>query len=325
MAQESQLNINQSVVAFSDVGMTNNPLFKHYDWTRNLNNLTVYSPKAEQHLIPARSMLSIFDGLRATTFDGTTSIVVSNVADTTYRFKFASGTDPSFAINNPLTFTGAVLTVAIFANQTITLGANSAVFTGVAGGSIIYIYSPTDNPSAALSVLNSGAWVVMSNSANTTLTLARPAGTPFQALGQTVTCDAADNVINYTLSAVQIGDKLRIEAPFAMASQATYVVSSVTSKWVDIVSTTPIVSETVTATTLGMTFYYGGKRYLRVETDQRAKMYLNGSTSESQELDPWVAGDRKYMAWQERVGPVWSLDIFNLASVPMVCNIFSAE
>jgi hypothetical protein len=325
MAQPSQLNINSNTVAYSDSGLTNNPQFKHFDWTRNLNGLVVYSPKAEQHLVPARSMLSLFNGLRATTFDGTTSIVVSNLIDTTYRFKFSAGTDPSFAVNVPVTFTGAILTLTVLPNQTVTLGANSAVFTGIAGGTTLYIYSPTDNPSAAFSVLNAGAWVVMSNVANTTLTLARPSGTAFQALTQSVTCDSANNVMAYNLSAVQVGDKVRIEAPFATASQATYVVSAVTSKWIDVVSTVPLVSETVTPSTTGMLFYASGKRYLRIETDQRAKVYFNGSTSESQEIEPWQAGDRKLMGWQERIGPVWSLDVFNLASVPMTCNVFSAE
>jgi hypothetical protein len=325
MAQPSQLNINSNVVAFSDVGLTNNPLFKHFDWTRNLNGLMVYSPKAEQNLVPPRTMLNIFNGLRATTFDGTTSINVSNLVDTTYRLKLTAGTDPHFALDSPLNFTGASLTVAIYPNQTITLTANSAVFTGVASGSYLYIYSPTDNPSAAFSVLNSGVWTVLSNSANTILTLARPSGTPFQALAQTVTCNSALNVLSYVLSAVQVGDKVRIDAPFSMGSQATYAVANVTSKWVDVVSTTPLVPETVLASTTGLTFYYGGKQYLRVEVDQRAKVYFNGSTSQNEELAPWQAGDRKFMAWQERVGPVWSLDVYNLSTVPMVVNVFSCE
>lgn len=325
MSQPSQLNINESIVAFSDVGLTNNPAMKHFDWARNLNGLTVYSPKAEQHLVPPRTMLTVFDGLRATTFDNTTQITVSSLVDTTYRFKFTGGTDPGFAINNPLAFVATQFDIAIYPNQTVKLTAGAAVFAGVTGGSYLYIYSPTDNPSAAFNTLNSGVWVVLSNSANTELTLSRPAGAPFSAFAQTVTCDATDNVINYNLSTVQVGDKVRIEAPFSVSSQATYVVLGVTSKWVDLVSTTPIVSEVVLPGTTGLTFYYGGKRFTRVETDQRAKVYFNGSTSESQELDPWTPGDRKYMAWQERIGPVWSLDVYNLASVPMVVNVFSAE
>lgn len=324
-SQPSQLNLNESIVAFSDQGLTNNPTLRHFDWTRNINGLTVYQPKAEQHLVPPRSMLNVFDGLRATTFDATTQIVVTNLIDQTYRFKFAAGTDPSFATNNPLSFTGETITVAIMPNQTVKMSCPNAIFGGVASGSYLYVYSTADNPAAVFSPLNAGVWVVLSNSANQELTLSRPSGTSFQAFGEIVVASSADNVANYTLNSVQVGDKLRLEFPFSMNSRATYEVAAVTSKWIDVISTTPIVTETILPDIGGMSFYWGGKRFLRVETDQRAKLYFNGSMSENEELDPWQSGDRKFMAWNERVGPVWSLNVFNLATVPMVVNVFSAE
>lgn len=325
MSQPSQLNINESIVAFSDTGLTNNPSMKHWDWSRNLNGLTVYQPKAEQHLVPPRSMLSVFDTLRSTTFDGSTTIQSVYLSENTYRFKFNAGTDPGFAIDNPLSFTAESITVTSFPNQTVTLSCANPIFAGVSGGSYIYIWSILDNPSAAFSALNAGIWVVLSNVGDATLTLARPTGTSFSAADETVTADSGGNIINYTLANVQVGDKLRIEPPFASGSRSTYVVSGVTSKWVDVVSTTPIVTETVTPGTTGMTFYASAKRFTRIEVDQRAKVYFNGSVSENEELEPWSAGDRKQMGWQERIGPVWSLDVYNLASVPMTVNVFTAE
>lgn len=325
MPSESYLNINESLTAFSDVGLTNNPLMRHFDWSRNMNGLVVFNPKAEQHLVPPRSRLAIFDTLRSLSFNGTTAIDVSYLVDNTYRFKFAGGTDPVFAINVPLVFVGTQFTVAVNSNQTVTMAANAAVFGAVAGGSYIYIYSPTDNPAASFSVLNSGVWVVLSANANT-LVLARPTNTAFQGTGQIVTCDAASNMLNYTLASVQIGDKVRIDTPFASGSRGTYVVSGLTSKWVDVTSTTPIVSETgILPNTTGMIFFGASKRFTRVETDQRAKVYFNGSISEADEIEPWAPGDRKLMGWQEKVGPVWALAVYNTSTVPMVVNVFTCE
>lgn len=325
MTLPSQMNINQNVVAFSDTGLTNNPTMRLFDWGRNINGLTVYQPKAEQHLVPARGSLTLLNGLRTMTFDGTTRITVSNLVDDTYRFAFTAGTDPTFATNIPLSFVGQTLTVTVGTNQTVTLTAGSASFAGVTEGSYVYIYSPTDNPSAAFSVLNSGVWVVMANGSDTTLTLARPTGTSFSATPESITASATGNMIAYTLGNVQVGDKMRIITPFALASRATYTVESVTSKWVDVVSTVALVGEVVAPSTTGMVFYVGGKRYIRVEANQRSQIFFNGDTNNNQELEPWQAGDLKFMAWQERVGPVWAASITNLATVPMVVNVFSAE
>lgn len=321
----SQLNINTSIVAFSDVGQTNNPTMKNFDWGRNLNGLIVSNPKAEQMVLAPGATKVLFNDLRATTFGANTSIAVAFLTENTYRLRFAGGTDPTFATDIPLTFPSTQMAVATQGNQTVVITAVAGIFTGIVPGSYIYIYSPVDNPTAAFSPLNAGAWVVIANPDNLNLTLARPAGTDFSSTDETVTCAAAGNMICFTPGAVVAGDKVRLAAPFAVGSRRTYRIQAVTSKWIDIFSSVPLAIETVTAGTTGMFIYGSSKRYTRLEADQRVIVQFNGAADTVQELEPWVAGDPRQMGWQERIGPVWSISVTNLAAVPVTVNLFTAE
>lgn len=325
MSQPSQLNINTSIVAFSDVGVTNNPTMRNFDWGKNLNGLTVYNPKAEQLMLAARATKVLFSDLRSTSFGANTSIRVDYLTDNTYRLWFNSGTDPVFATDIPLSFGSTQMTVSSNANQTVTLTAVSAIFTGITANSYLYIYSPTDHAAAAFSPLNSGAWVVLQNVTNTILTLARPTGTDFSSADETVTCAAANNMICYTPTDIQANDKVRLLSPFNVNSRSTFVITSVTSKWLDILSTAPLAEETVTAGTTGMAIYGSSKRFTRIEADQRVSVQFNGASDSSQEIEPWTPGDRKLMGWQERIGPVWSISVTNLTNVPVLINLFTAE
>ncbi len=329
MSTPSTLNINQSVVAYGDSIITNNPRLKNWDWTRNQNGIAVTSPKSEQFVIPARSTISLFSGLRATTIDATSAFSMSFLVGSTYRIKYTGGTDPTLATDIPFTFTNSIFTVVTGANQTITLTdtVNAATFSGVTAGVYLYIFSITDDALAGFNPLNAGLWTVLSKISNASIVLARVPGTAFSSFDQTTAALAAShNMIAYSLTTVQVGDKVRISAGFATASQATYTISNVTSKWVDITSTLPLAAETgILPGATGMIFYSAAKRYCRIETDQNARVYFNGSTNQTDEINPWVAGDPLNVGWHERIGPAWSLSVFNLSSVPMVCNLFSAE
>jgi hypothetical protein len=132
-------------------------------------------------------------------------------------------------------------------------------------------------------------------------------------------------MIAFVPTTVQVGDKVRISAGFAVDTRQTYEVTEVTSDWFKVVSTLPLPDETgIIPTSTGMVFYLA-KRFTRIEVNQRANVYYNGAGDQAQELEPWVSGDSSQMAWNERVGPVWSILVYNLSQVPMTVNIFSAE
>lgn len=328
MTSPSMLNINSSLVAFSDTVASNNPRLKVFDWTRWLNGIQVNNPRSEQFVVPARSTVQVFNGTRATTIAANSAFTLTYLEGSTYRFSYTGGTDPTFAVNVPLTFTARNLTVVTNANQTITITdtTSSNAFTGLAADQTVYIYDTVDTATPAFNGLNSGFWIVLSATAAAVI-LARPEGTPFSSFDETLTAvNAANNMIAFTPSMVQVGDTLRVTGGFVTSTQNTYTVLEVTSKWVDVVSTYPLATEVgVIPGTANMVFYSAGKRFVRVECDQRARLYFNGAVDNSQEIEPWEAGNPQQVGWNERTGPVWSLSVYNAATVPAVFNVLSCE
>ena len=320
------LNINSSAVAFQDQVLTNNPLLRSFDWNRRLNNIQIASPEARTFTIPGRQMLTLFNSARATTIDGTTTFAIKYLADSTYRFSWTGGTNPSLATDQALTFGATNFTVTVASNQVVTITALSgSPFAAITAGATLYINGPSDVTTPKFSVLNSGYWNV-ANATSTILTLVRPRNVSFQGIAESVVgATGANDMIAFVPTTVQVGDKMRVSAGFAVDTRQTYEVTEVTSDWVKVVSTLPLPDETaIVPTATGMVFYLA-KRFTRIEVDQRANVYFNGAGDQAQELDPWVAGDATQVAWQERVGPVWTVLIYNLSQVPMTVNCFSCE
>lgn len=320
------LNINSSAVAFQDQVLTSNPLLRSFDWNRRLNGLQVYSPEARTFVCPPRQMVTLFDTSRGTTIDSTTTFGVSYLADGRYRFAWTGGSNPTLATDQAMTFTATDMTVYVAANKIVTItAASGSPFSQLTAGGVLYINGPYDVVAPSFNVLNSGYWTIVS-ATSTVLTLVRPTGTNFEGQSEVVTgVTAANDMIAFVPSVVQVGDKMKIASKFSIETRQTYSIEEVTSKWVKVSSANPIPEESgIVLNTTAMTFYYA-KRFTRVEVNQRANVYYNGANDSVQELEPWVAGDSAQMAWQERVGPVWKLSVFNLSQVPMNINVFACE
>jgi hypothetical protein len=326
MSNTAFLNINSSAVAFQDQVLTNNPLLKNFDWNRRLNNIQVSSPEARTFTVPGRQMITLFNSARATTIDATTLFSIKYINSGTYRFAWIGGTNPSLAIDQALTFGATNFTVVQASNQVVTLTALSGTpFSAVTAGATLYINGANDVSTPKFNVLNSGYWNVTTASP-AVLTMVRPQGVSYSAMDETITAaTGANDMVAFVPTTVQVGDKVRISAGFAVSTRQTYEVTEVTSDWFKVVSSLPLPDETaITPTATGMVFYLA-KRFTRIEVNQRANVYYNGAGDQAQELEPWVSGDAAQMAWQERVGPVWSILVYNLSQVPMTVNIFSCE
>lgn len=319
------LNINSIACAFGDIQATSNPKRKYFDWQTNLNGVIVSNPKSEQYVVPAQQSFQLFNGIRATTLDATTSLSISFIEDSRYRITYDAGTDPSFATNRPLAFAATDFTITANDNQTATIvGATGTPFAGILVGDTFYVKGLFDGYVTAFNPDNQGEWKVLSAS-NTQLILARPQGTSFTAFTETQIGRTSADFLAYRLSVVQVGDKLSIQGGFQDATCRIYSVTQVTSKWIEIVSGTPIAEEAGIFPNAAFVFYSASKRFIRIEVDQDAKVYLNGSTDENQHVQPWVAGDPDQTAWIERVGPTWSATIYNRSLSPMIVNVFSVE
>jgi hypothetical protein len=130
----------------------------------------------------------------------------------------------------------------------------------------------------------------------------------------------------YSLSVVQVGDKVSIDSGFQLAAQNIYTVAKVTSKFFDVVSSAPLANETgILPGSSGMTFFSQAKRFIRLESDQDTRIYINGSTDLHQYISPWVASDPEQVGWIELCGPVWRVTVYNRSFVPMTITFISVE
>jgi hypothetical protein len=326
MSNPATLNINTSLVSYGDTQINNNPKRKFYDWQRNLNGIAVNNPRSEQFVVPARQIVALFDGTRATTIDGTTTFDLEFMAGSRYRFTHTAGTSPSLATNVAIVGTTDV-NVTINANQT-------AVFTAVTGtpfsavqvGYTFYVKGSFDGVVGAFDPVNQGEWKVLAvggGGANVTLTRY---DTALTGVVESLTGVVLGNeVICYFNSNVQVGDKVNIEAGFQLEARKSYTITQVTSKWFEIESTSLVDETGIIPGASGLAFYSSAKRFLRIECDQEAKYYLNGSGDEHQYIQPWLAGDSEMIGWVELAGPIWSATVFNRSTSPMLVNVFSVE
>lgn len=325
----SILSLYSLTLAYSDPAQTNNPVLRNADWKRSLPAVFVKNPKTDPFMVGGGNETLIFDGTRLTSIDGTSAfdLSLSTLASDLYRITSSGGTDPILRTARALNLNGIVTTLTVQANGSVlvTVPAGTPFSFVQAGDELMIAGVLTGDASSPFSSLNQGRWTVLAvGGAGANVTLVRPAGQDFQGVTEVVTPTTAAQVYAYSQAGVQAGDKMRLSAGFSAAARKTYVVESVTSKYVEFRSTTPLPAEAgITPGASGMQFFSMGKRFLRVEVDQEATLRINGVLGP--ELSPWAAADPQMVAEYVQVGPVWSLSIVNRSGQTLNATIISAE
>lgn len=323
------LSLYSLTLAHGDPTASNNPSLRHVDWKRQIPGIAVENPSTVPYRIPPGASKLIFDGTRPTSIDGSTSFDLSlgELSPSTYRLTYTDGTDPVLRTDRGLDLASVALVLTTQGNGTLLVTAPSGTpFAALVEGDEVYIPGPmTGDASTVFSPINQGRWVVLAQT-DLTVTLVRPSGQDFQGISETVTPASTGQLLGYSSDGVQIGDKLDISLVFATPVRKTFVVTEVTSQWVEFTSTSPLAAETgVTPTAAGMKFYSDSKRYVRIEGDQECVVRANGDTGNTQRLSPWVAGDPALIGEYVRTGPTWSLTILNLSTSTANVLVISAE
>lgn len=328
---DGTLNLTQNVLAFGDVGKTNNPAKKYVDWSVS-RSYPVRNPKSDPYTIDPGASVQLFSGTRTTSVDGTTEflLTLSSLSSSRYRFAWDSvGTAPGLRTDRALATVGHTITLTANANSTLTMTSSTVGdFAAVVVGDTVHLPGVSTGDSASVfSELNVGDWVVLSkDGTSTTLQLARPSGSPFVGLSEAQVVAANAQVQAYSAAGVQVGDKVTISAGFPTAVQGTFTVVAVTSNLFEVEATQPLpFNVTGTPGAAGMTFYAGAKRYVRFEADQECVIRLNGDVGNSNRMSPWEAADPDQTAFMEKVGPCWQVVVVNLSSAPLNLLFISAE
>ena len=325
------LNIYDTIVLFGDTQISSNPQKQIANWSRKLCNVQVTNAATEQLSITPGATLAVFNGVRATTLDGTTTFAtsVNTVIPATYRFSWTGGTNPTLRTDRSLAFSSIPVSISINNNILATFTGPSASFSSVSVGDTLWLPGPTTGDVATpFSVLNQGLWVVVGLGAGGASVMAiRPAGTLFSGITETQTPTSNAQLTAFSSAGVQIGDTVDISAGFASTTLGTFEVSNVTSTFFEIQNGLPLAVQTgIMPGAAGMVFYTMAKQYLRIESDQLIVVQINGDTSNGVRVSPLVPGDPNNMGFMEIFGPVWSLTVINRSTIN-TCNIvmISAE
>lgn len=325
------INIFQKIQAYGDRSISTNPVLRNVDWSRNIQGMSVVDAQAQAFTLDPGATKLVFDGTRTTTIGPATAfdVSLSPLDPSIYRFTW-SGTNPTLRTDRAMALTGRTLTFTVLANNSVELvvsGAGTNDFTGVLPGDTVFIPNTnTGDSSSPVSVLNSGFWLVLSVLSSTKLSLSRFPGKDFEAVGEAVVLSSNDQLQAFSTTGVQVGDKVDITSGFATATQQTFTVETVTSKFFEVVSTSALPAQTgIAPTATGMVFYTDAKSVLYIEADQSLFVRLNGSTDGSQRIDPFESANPDRVGTYFKRGAAWSLTLVNRSTVTSNVLVISAE
>lgn len=325
------LSLYSLTLAHGDpTGNSNAPALRFVDWKRQFQAIPVANPKTEGLQVPPGGTRLVFDGTRTTTIDGTTAfdLNLAKAESARYRFTHRAGTAPGLRTDRGLDLTGISLVVTAQRNGSLLVEALSGTpFADLQAGDEVFIPGMTTGDVAGpFSVMNEGRWSVLGQDGSSVTLVRVGADELGVSESANVTPSAPEQFFAYSADGVQVGDKAEISAGFAAPAQCVFELLAVTSRWFEVVSTSPLAEQyNIIPGTTGLRFYSSAKRFLRVEADQECVLQLNGDTSSSMRLSPWTAGDAAQVAEFTKVGPTWSLRAVNRSALPLNLTVISAE
>lgn len=325
---KATLSLSSSTLAYGDVGTTSNPTRRFVDWGLSKSH-SVENPAGAPFTVEPGETLDLLDTVRSTGVANDTAFTLSlnPLSEITYRFTHSAGTAPAFRTSRALALSGNNVTIAVNANQTVTMTSGLAAgFASVVAGDTIFIPgTSTGDTASPFSSSNEGYWLVLAKTSSTVLQLARPSSQTFIAFGEVVAVTANAQLQAFSSSGVQVGDSVDISLAFPSAVLKKYTVVAVNPSWFEVKSTSALpLGVTAVPTTSGIAFYDGAKRYLKVVYDQECSLNLNGVTA-AVKLSPWLAADDDLVGIYEAVGPVWSLSVTNRSEQPLNLFVITAE
>ncbi len=285
----SNLNLIYGILAYDDTGTAtnNNPSQRIPDFSRQYYGISVDNPQGQKFSIPANSSLTLFDGSRSIVLSSTSSFALTNPSGSTYRLISTGGPSPAFrtarstGVDATSTFNISVNNNALV-NVTYTSG-TSPNFSAVQPGDTLYIASGSQ-----FSALNEGYFPVL---AVTTTQLAIENNNAAAESNISLSTSYASDFRVFSSDGVQVGDTLVISAGFSTVTQGSYEITAVNTDFIEFTSSKPLPLETAVVGASGLTIYSQAKFFLHIETNQNCVLRLNGDTSDTVKIEPFLADD----------------------------------
>jgi hypothetical protein len=290
--------------AYQDTGTSNNPQFRNFQWTREVDNDSISTALSETFQIPAGTTQSLFNGVRTLTQDGTTEYSLAPIpfSTTSYSLTYESGTAAGFR---------TLRSIGTDATTQVTTSVNGVVETFTFTGGTLPSLSSVQVGDQVLigsnfNPLNRGIWTIISV---TTTSFSIVNGAAFTEGPITLGSGFATQLRIFSSSGVQIGDTLVISSGFSPVSQNSYQVTQVTDysltfAWAGNALPTegPIDTE--------IAVYYAFKSMVYMESDQSLELLINGANS-GPIITPYVSNGKVYPGVFLINSSIYSLSVAN--------------
>lgn len=306
------LSILINLFAYSDVGVTNNPQLRDFDYARRINDVPTSKTRSQQHIVNVNQSETVLSMQRQLTTGA--SWTVTNPDGVTARYTW-SGIDPVLRVAR----TGN----ALVDNDTcsiVRLGTNSKVVrltfsalpaTGIQPGDEIFL-----GEGFGLNPINQGIYSVVAATGAAVDILA-----PDMVNDPSVIITEADDVYIYSPGPVRENDFLRVaDAAFNYGNRGEFLVTRVTSKFIEVQNMNVVPEGPVTADIVVYDQLY---RLTYIEADQKVNVYINGS-SQPVQVEPIQDGEPGLVGIYMLRGPVFSVRLENMGLAPANCTTFFA-
>ena len=325
----SIMNVTTTILSYSDnVGNTDNPAQREYDWGRRLMGLSIENPTHKTVKIAPGATLNVFDSVAATGLTAGDVLTLEFEGDSVYSLTVDSGTGTFRTARAVTGIVGGPAQVQIFNNALARFTFDpGAVLTGVIPGDIMRIASLNtfDDPAFGFNDLNGGNWIVLAVNGNA-VDVYRGPDQFCDGVNETVPAVLAGDVQFYSATGVQAGDTLSVTGTFSPVAFGQFEVLDVTPTKLYFISTKPLPSQDgVTYIANTISIYGEAKSYIYLECDQSVAVRLNADITDNNIVEPIVAGDPKQVGFLHKTGLVYRIVIVNKSVVPVNVHYFIAE
>lgn len=282
------LNLLSSVLAYDDdisSTINNNPYKRIPDWSTQIYGLTIKNPQAKKYTIEPSSSITLFDGTRLLSIDGTSVFSLTFISGSVYRLQCTSGTQPLFRIPRSISSDATSLfTISINNNSVVTLlnsGGTIVDFSTVQIGDTLYISN-----SSPFNVLNEGYFKIISKTSNS-ISIQNPSAAAENNIPLGV--NYATDFQIFSSGPVVAGDTIILYSGFSLVSLGSYTISSVTPSFVEFISTNPLPNESnIVPTASGIIIYSDAKFVTYIECDQNSILKLNADVGNNVLIEPAI-------------------------------------
>lgn len=324
----SILNITTQILSYSDnVGNTDNPLQRNFDWGRRLVGLVIEKPDQKEASIAPGATMTVFNSAVSTGLAALDNLSLAYEGNSVYSLKVNSGSGSFRAARTVTGIVGNQATVSISNNAIARFTFDvSADLTAVQYGDTMRIASLNthDDSPFGFNDINSGSWIVLAVGPNY-VDVYRGPNELCDGINETVPAVLANDVKFFSSAGVQAGDTLSIAGSFSPVSFGQFEVIDVTADTLYFTSTKPLPDQDVLYTLNTISIFGDAKQYLYLETDQSIIVRLNADTTDNNMVDPIVAGDPWQVGFLHKTGLVYKIEIVNKSMTTANVRYFTVE